>query len=104
MSLHDNGRLVGATRGKTYTCWLAAPGDHQITSDADDTGPTLLRAEPGGRYYLHLEIGDLGAAHLDSVEEDAAAELMDRCEARVRVAVRGHDDHPAAMPVAAASR
>src|SRR5690349_536789 len=60
MTVTDNGRLVGATRGKTYVCWLAAPGAHQIGSDDDDTGPILLRAEAGARYWLHQEVLELG--------------------------------------------
>ena len=105
MKLRDNGRLVGATRGRTYACWLAAPGAHQITSDADDTGPTLLRVEAGARYFLHLEVSELGGAahaHLDVVDERAAEELVDACDARVLVSVPGHDDATGAMPIAPA--
>jgi hypothetical protein len=29
--VHDNGRLVGATRGPTYFCYAAQPGHHVIT-------------------------------------------------------------------------
>src|SRR4051812_26214534 len=35
MEIRDNKRLVGATRGSTFACWLAAPGEHQITSTDD---------------------------------------------------------------------
>jgi hypothetical protein len=102
MSIRDNGRVVGATRGRTYACWLASPGMHQITSDADDTGPTLVRARAGARYFLHQEVGDLSGAphaHLDLLDEQAAEDLIESCEARVRVAVPGHDDEPAAQPI-----
>jgi hypothetical protein len=107
MRVRDNGRLVGATRGTTYSCWLAAPGAHQITSDDDDTGPTLLRAEPGSRYWLHQEVVELGGvphAHLDWVDEDSVKELLDACDARVRVSVPGHDEAPAALPLVPATR
>jgi len=105
MTLKDNGRLVGATRGRTYVCWLVAPGAHQIGSDDDDTGPILLRAEANARYWLHqevLEVGGVAHAHLDFVDDAEAHDLLDACEERVRVAVPGHDDHPAAQPVAPA--
>lgn len=100
MTLRDNGRLVGATRDRTYTCWLGAPGEHQITTDADDTGPTLLYAAPGGRYFLHLEVGDVGTthAHLDFVDEHTAAEMIDACDSRVFLSAEGHED---ALPIAA---
>jgi hypothetical protein len=107
MRVRDNGRLVGATRGMTYVCWLAAPGAHQITSDDDDTGPTLLHAESGASYWLHQEVVELGGvahAHLDWVDEESAKELLDECDARVRVSVPGHDDDPAALPIVPAMR
>jgi hypothetical protein len=105
MPVRDNGRLVGATRGTTFFCWLARTGEHQITSSDDDTGPMLLHARSGARYFLHQDVMELGGAihaHLDWVEESAARELLDACEARVRVAVPGHDDEPFAQPVAPA--
>lgn len=105
MELRDNGRLVGATRGATYVCWLAAVGEHQLTSIDDDTGPTWLEARANGRYWLHQEVSELGGrlhAHLDWVEEDAADELIDACDERVRVAVPGHDEEPGAFAIAPA--
>jgi hypothetical protein len=106
MKLTDNGRLVGATRGRTYACWLAAPGDHQIASDADDTGPTPLHAKAGARYFLHLEVADVddhAHAHLDFIEEHVAGEMIDACDTRVLVSVPGHDDAADALPFAPAS-
>lgn len=105
MPVRDNGRLVGATRGTTFFCYLASAGEHQITSVDDDTGPTLLRAQSGARYWLHQDVSELGGAvhaHLDWVEESLAFELIESCEARVRVAVPGHDDEPSAQPIAPA--
>lgn len=107
MPVRDNGRLVGATRGTTFFCYLASAGEHQITSVDDDTGPTLLHARAGARYWLHQEVSEIGGAihaHLDWVDEATARELVDACEARVRVAVPGHEDEPAALPVAPAKR
>ncbi len=107
MPVRDNGRLVGATRGATFFCWLARTGDHQITSSDDDTGPLLLRARSGARYFLHQDVSELAGhvhAHLDWVDEPAAVEMLDACEARVRVAVPGHDEEPFAQPIAPAKK
>ena len=102
MEVRDNGRLVGATRGTTYFCWLVAPGEHQITSIDDDTGPTLLQARANARYWLHQEVLTLDSvvhAHLDWVDEMTAGEMIDACDQRVLVSVPGHEDNTDAMPV-----
>jgi hypothetical protein len=107
MELRDNGRLVGATRGGTYVCWLAEPGEHQIRSIDDDTGPTWLEARANGRYWLHQEVSELGGrvhAHLDWVDAPTAAELIDACDERVRASVPGREDEPAALAIAPAKR
>jgi hypothetical protein len=103
--VRDNGRLVGATRGATFFCWLAAPGEHQITSVDDDTGPVLLFARAGAQYWLHQDMSELAGsvhAHLDWVDATTAHEMIDECDDRVRVAVPGHDDEQAAMAIAPA--
>lgn len=107
MEVRDKGRVVGATRGGTYFRYLAAPGEHQITSVDDDTGPTFLRATEGSRYWIHQEVTTLGAdlhAHLDFVDEPTAQAMLERIDVRVLVAVRGHEQHDDAMPIAAARR
>lgn len=107
MAIRDNGRLVGATRGTTFFCYLARTGEHQITSSDDDTGPMLLRAQSGARYFLHQDVTELAGAvhaHLDWIDEATALEMLDACEARVLVAVPGHDDEPFAQPIAPAKK
>jgi hypothetical protein len=107
MPVRDNGRLVGATRGTTFMCWIANAGAHQLTSDDDDTGPLLFHAKPGGRYWIHQEVVELGGqvhAHLDWVDESIALEMIESCETRVYVSVPGHDDNPGALPIAPASK
>jgi hypothetical protein len=94
MEVKDNGRLVGATRGSTFVCWLAAPGEHQVTSADDDTGPTYFRARAGAHYWLHQEVSILAGevhAHLDWVDDRVAADMLDACSARVKVAIPGHE-------------
>jgi hypothetical protein len=107
MAVRDNGRLVGATRGTTFFCYLARVGEHQITSIDDDTGPLLLRARSGVRYWLHQDVVELGGkvhAHLDWVDEGAGLEMLESCDARVRVAVPGHDEETSAQPIAPAKK
>jgi hypothetical protein len=102
MEVRDNGRLVGATRGGTFVCWLAAPGEHQITSIDDDTGPTLFRARAGAHYWLHQEVSLLAGelhAHLDWVDDGVAAAMLDSCTTRVHVAVPGHEGETSAVAV-----
>ena len=47
---HDNGVLVGATRGPGHFCYLAEPGEHEIAIDADEVEAAKLLAEPGRSY------------------------------------------------------
>ena len=64
--VHDNGTLVGMTRGPSYFCYLAEPGHHTIVSrygddvDArvgmDASTQTTVEAAPGERYYLHHDV------------------------------------------------
>jgi hypothetical protein len=105
MPVRDNGRMVGATRGATFFCYLARSGEHQITSSDDDTGPLLLHARARARYWLHQDVVELAGAvhaHLDWVDESTALEMLDACETRVRVAVPGHEDETSAQPIAPA--
>jgi len=107
MEIRDNGRIVGATRGSSYFCYLAAPGEHQITSIDDDTGPTLLRASDGAHYWIHQEVTSLGGdvhAHLDFVDEPTARAMLERIDTKVLVAIRGHEADEGAMPIAAARK
>jgi hypothetical protein len=107
MEVKDNGRVVGATRGSSYFCYLAAPGEHQISSIDDDTGPTLLRASDGARYWIHQEVATLGGdlhAHLDFLDEPTARAMLERIDTKVLVAVRGHENETDAVPIAAARR
>ena len=107
MEVRDNGRVVGATRGSSYFCYLAALGEHQITSIDDDTGPTLLRASDGARHWIHQEVATLGGdvhAHLDFLDEPSARAMLERIDTKVLVAVRGHEGATDAMPIAAARK
>ncbi|AKU93665.1 hypothetical protein AKJ09_00329 [Labilithrix luteola] len=107
MEIRDNGRFVGATRGATYFCYLATPGEHQITSEDDDTGPLLLTVRAGASYWLYEEVfailGDLHA-HLDWVDETTANEMLESCEARGVVALPDRQDEIGALPLVTTRR
>ena len=78
------------------------PGEHQITSIDDDTGPTLLHARPDARYWIHQEVSALAGdlhAHLDFVDEPTALEMLERIDTRVLLSVRGHEDEDDAMAI-----
>ncbi len=53
---HDNGTLVGATRGRGYFCYFAEPGAHAIRIDADEAEVATLQAQAGKAYFLHEEV------------------------------------------------
>ncbi len=111
MEVRDNGRLVAATRGLTFACWLAAPGEHQLRSVDDDTGPTYLHARAGKHYWLHQDVTssedahDIGAgrgpvhAHLDWVDDSTATEMLRACDVRVQLAVPGYEERSDALAV-----
>jgi hypothetical protein len=113
MEIKDNGRLVSATRGRTFACWLVMPGSHQITDTADDTGPILLEARSGRQYFLHQDVSTLDSAHegqrqfhahLDWVDEPTATEMIESCQQRVVVNVSGYDNRNDAEAVAVPAR
>lgn len=64
--VHDNGRLVGMTRGPSYFCYLAEPGWHTIVTrygddiDAelgtDDLAEATVLVAAGERRYLHHDV------------------------------------------------
>lgn len=102
MVLRDNGRFVGATRGGTYFCYLAKPGDHEITSVDHDLGTVYLEAHAGARYWLYEEVFTLGGnlhAHLDRVDEPTALELLDSCDLRGVILPPGRENEPDVLPV-----
>lgn len=49
---HDNGVLVGATKGGTYYCYQAEPGRHVLLLEADGESQVTFVAVAGKSYYL----------------------------------------------------
>jgi hypothetical protein len=57
--IRDNGHLVGATRGPGHFCWLAEPGDHEITIETDHVDTAQLRADPAKVYFLKQQVSNM---------------------------------------------
>jgi hypothetical protein len=48
----DNGVTVGMTRGPSFFCYYAAPGQHRITPGMSDEAIATLEVAAGQRYVL----------------------------------------------------
>ncbi|HEY1696860.1 MAG TPA: hypothetical protein VGG39_32095 [Polyangiaceae bacterium] len=109
--VHDDGQLVGATRGESWFCYWAAPGRHTIVSSTGDPvdrdGAAELTAEAGRRYWLHQDYENLLGVILDRlqwVNEERARELLEdgSCGYKTLAGVPGSEKLPVEVPLAAA--
>jgi hypothetical protein len=105
--VHDNQRVVGATRGDSYFCYEAEPGFHTIVSDTFDSvdrpGRTEVLVMAGQRYWLLQDhINNFGSvtSQLAWIDRERAKYLIERCEYRVLTAVPGHEQVPPPVPYA----
>ena len=104
--VRDNGVLVGATRGPTYFCYLAEPGDHSLVIESDTVEGAVLTAEPNGHYFLHQEVDNIfGWVRSRSawVSEGVARDLLRESNYEVLARVPGSERLPMA-PVRARAR
>jgi hypothetical protein len=109
--VHDNGTLVGATKGDSYFCYEAAPGEHGIVSDTfdstDHVGRTSISVVAGQRYWLQQDhensFGSI-TSKLAWLDESSARELASGTEYKVLVETPGHEQVPAAVPFAPAAQ
>jgi len=105
VSVRDNGRLVGATRGASYFCYWAQPGKHRITSEADDVQEAGVLVSPGLRYFLRQKITNtLGwvSSPMEWMSDAEAHAQIAKCDYRVLTEVPDGVERPPANPVAAA--
>ncbi|MEJ7731961.1 MAG: hypothetical protein WKG00_22465 [Polyangiaceae bacterium] len=108
--VHDNDVLVGATRGPTYFCYLAAPGSHRVTStygdDIDRELGTDVVAEAsvvvaaGSRHYLHQDVRTALSMSVAWVDEGTARRMIDDCSPARLGAVPGSQALPPPVPLA----
>jgi hypothetical protein len=114
--VHDNQTLVGATKGTSYFCYEAEPGNHTIVSDTfdstDHAGSTRVALAAGQRYWLQQDHeNNFGSvtSKLVWVTEAEARELVDGAEYRMITEAPAHEPlppspmafAPAAYPLAA---
>lgn len=109
LSVHDNGALVGATRGPSYFCYFAEPGVHSIASEEADEGAievaklTTVQLAPGGRYFLHQRVHPLGH-ELEWVDCQHGERMMRRSGYRVVAQAPDGEPPPPQPPIAPAWR
>jgi hypothetical protein len=104
---HDNGVLVGATRGPTHFCYLAEPGEHEIAIEADELEKAKLTAEAGKSYFLKQEVDYiLGYVKCRGVwlAESEAKDLFENSAYEVLVGVPGSESLPPNPPYAPARK
>ena len=80
----DNGTLVGATKGPTFFCYKAEPGEHTLRIEADEPTTVKLQAVGGRSYYLHEKVpfGFMLRCDAECVSEPKARELVERLDLR----------------------
>lgn len=105
--VHDNLTLVGATRGDSYFCYEAEPGEHVIVSDTFDStdrpGRTAVVVEAGARYWLrqdHSNRWGSVTSILAWLDPYAAADLVAGCTYKRVTEVPAHEAVPPAVPFA----
>ena len=105
-AIHDNGQLVGATRGDSYFCYLAEPGPHELVSHTGDStdhpGYARFMVFAGQRYWLEQDHeNNFGSvtSKLGWLDEAQARDKIADCEYKI-VVEAGHEAVPPAVPVA----
>ena len=76
---YDNDQLVGVTKGATFFCYKAEPGDHVVRIDSDPPFALDLHVEAGKSYYIHEQVPvELGARCMATqVDEARAKDLIE---------------------------
>ena len=103
--VRDNGKLVGATRGASYFCYVAEVGDHELTAEADETAHAKITAQAGARYHLEqvpVNLFGYVKTELNWVDEPTARTLVSQCDYEVLSGVPGEETLPQAVPFAPA--
>lgn len=108
--VHDNGVLVGATKGDSYFCYEAEPGEHEIVSDTFDStdhpGRTSIAIAAGMRYWLqqdHENTFGSVTSKLVWLDESIARDLVGDAEYKVLEETPAHESPPPLVPFAPAA-
>jgi hypothetical protein len=101
----DNGALVGATRGPTFFCYKAEPGEHTLRIEADEPATVKLVAVGGASYYLHEKVPFSFVMHCDPelVSEQKARELVDDSTYEIITSTPSSEHPPDPIPFARAA-
>lgn len=109
--VHDNQTLVGATKGQSYFCYEAEPGEHVIVSDTFDStdvpDTTRIVVQSGARYWLRQDHANrFGSVRsiLTWMDAGTATAALAGCSYRVVTAVPGHENVPPPVPYVHAMR
>jgi hypothetical protein len=109
--VHDDEQLVGATRGESYFCYFAQPGEHSILSSTGDPtdrdGRATLTAGAGRRYWLLQSYDNVFGSITDKlawVDEASARQLLEdgACDYRVLDGVPSEEKLSGPVPIAPA--
>ena len=104
--VHDDGQLVGATRGEGYFCYWAQPGPHRIVSSpnesADDPAVVTERFVAGHHYWLVQGYDDYFGTRLEWIEEERARQLVNKCDYQELVEAPMDEVIPYGVPIARA--
>jgi hypothetical protein len=109
LPVHDNGTLVGATRGPSYFCYFAEPGVHVIASEDAESGDLVgaqtvsVELAEGARYFLHQRVHPFGH-RIEWVDPLMGEQMMDRAGYRVIARAPDGEQAPAQPPIAPAWR
>ena len=105
-AVRDNDQLVGATRGSSYFCYHAEPGDHHVTSQAEQSrSETWLTIAAGRSYYINQVINGSFQTidvELRVVDEAQGQKDMKGRPYRMLVSAPGNEAAPAPVPLARA--
>lgn len=107
--VHDNQTLVGATKGNSYFCYEAAPGEHNRERhvrlgrssgahvDLDRRGDAVLAVAGIANSFGSV------TSRLVWIDQGTARELATGAEYRVLTDTPGHEQVPAGVPFAPAA-
>lgn len=98
---HDNGALVGATKGPAYFCYFAAPGRHELRVDTSDAPPLRFEVAQGERVWVHHQI-NVGTDELFFLDEPHARRFAETCTYQVVTETPSDERVPLEVPLARA--
>lgn len=112
--VHDNGRLVGMTKGPSYFCYLAEPGTHSIVTrygddvderlGTDEVDDVSVVVEPNARIFLHHDVSQVMRLDVNWVDAATANTMIQKCDYVELVAVPKGESLPAPNEVIPARR